>query len=118
MLKNVTIFKCRVFSLIAMFGVIGFYGLQSNVFAQSGMNIVISMDKPSYVVGEQPIYRISGPPNAPIYWSSWKNGTSTGEVNGYYGQTTDNNGHADLQGGAWVAAHTGAWKKQISIELL
>ncbi|HEX4954328.1 MAG TPA: hypothetical protein VF017_13130 [Thermoanaerobaculia bacterium] len=67
---------------------------------------------PLYAVGETPTYTIAnGPPSAPIYWSSTRNGVSTGEVNAFYGHYTDVNGSWTSPGGPWQSSHVGTWTK-------
>ena len=67
---------------------------------------------PTFSDGQVPQYTISGgPPNAPIYWSSTRNGMDTGEDFVYYGQNTDGNGFWTSPGGAWSSGMEGAWTK-------
>jgi hypothetical protein len=74
--------------------------------------LVTSIGAPTYTVGQQTTYTVSGaPPSSPIYWSSTRNGASTGEVYDYYGQSTDAGGNWSGTGGAWASANVGLWTK-------
>jgi hypothetical protein len=76
----------------------------------------LAMDKTSYLVGEAPLYTVTGaPPNSPIYWSSTRNGVSTGETNVFYGHYTDEDGGFTAYGGAWRDIDPGTWTKTVSI---
>jgi Peptidase family M23 len=76
----------------------------------------LTMDRTTYSVGDVPLYTVrNAPPNAPIYWSSTRNGVSTGEVNAFYGQYTDANGNFSAYGGAWRDIDPGTWTKTVSI---
>lgn len=76
-----------------------------------------SLDKSAYAVGQTPVYRITGAtPNAKIAWTSYLNGTPTGEYQAFYGQMTDANGDATITAAQpWNASHVGAWEKQVII---
>lgn len=78
--------------------------------------IAMTIDTPRQRVGQVPIYRIQGaPPGADIIWTSFKNGTATGEVRAAYGDKVEANGTAELKGGPWTADHVGEWLKQIEV---
>jgi hypothetical protein len=70
-----------------------------------------------YAVGDTTTYSINcAPANSPIYWSSTKNGVSTGEVNAYYGQNTDANGHWSASASSpWTSASLGHWTKTAKV---
>ena len=51
------------------------------------------MNKTAFLVGDEAHYTVTGPPGAPIYWSSSKNGVSTGESYSFYGQYLDAQRH-------------------------
>ena len=73
---------------------------------------VATIGAPTYTVGQQTTYTVSGaPPSSNIYWSSTLNGVSTGEVYAYYGQSTDASGNWSGTGGAWTGANVGLWTK-------
>src|SRR5262245_23469442 len=61
----------------------------------------LATDRTVYEVGQSPVYTVTGKPNSPIFWSSWKDGVSTGEVDAHYGQITDANGNWTGAGGPW-----------------
>ncbi|MDP9120092.1 MAG: hypothetical protein M3O15_01795 [Acidobacteriota bacterium] len=74
-----------------------------------------SISLPTYTIGQAPTYTVTGaPPNAPIYWSSTRNGNDTGEDFLSYGQTTDGAGNWSTTGGAWSAGMEGRWVKTAS----
>jgi hypothetical protein len=77
--------------------------------------VQITVDSSSYVVGQSPLYTVTGPPNTPIYWSSLLNGVSTGEDHAYYGQVTGPDGVWSGYGGPWQAGDVGTWVKQVFI---
>lgn len=86
--------------------------------AQASPNIIVTTNKPIYEIGDSStVYTISGAqPNSPIYWSSWKNGVSTGETLAFYGHYTDANGKVTLATNtAWGVSERGFWKKQATI---
>ena len=70
----------------------------------------------TFTDGQQTTYSITGaPPNSEIYWSSTKDGYTTGENHVYYGQNTNSSGSWSGAGGAWSAGMEGAWTKMASI---
>lgn len=79
--------------------------------------ITFTVDRSNYLSGEGTHYRISGaPPNTPIFWSSTRNGISTGETNAYYDHVTDENGNWEATGGAFDAETMGgSWTKEARI---
>ncbi|WP_460850001.1 PLL family lectin [Phytohabitans suffuscus] len=84
-------------------------------FNQVGVTSV-AIDKSPYLVEETPTYRVTGQPNTPILWSSWKDGVSTGEVDAYYGQNTDHSGRWSGTGPAWTSNDVSeGWVKQVKV---
>lgn len=79
--------------------------------------LTLSIDKSPQYVGDTPTYQISGGvPGREIYWSSFQNGASTGEVHSGYGQVIESNGTASLKaGGPWGEEHIGTWRKEIAL---
>ena len=80
--------------------------------------ITLRIDRPVQTVGDKATFAIIGaPPGAPIYWSSYKNGVATGELNADYGHRTESNGTAQIQmTQAWTADQAGDWIKEILIQ--
>ncbi len=76
-----------------------------------------SMDKANYVVGQKPIYRISGAvPGSQIAWTSYKDGVATGEYQAFYGDYVDEDGNATIVAvQPWDASHVGQWEKHAII---
>jgi hypothetical protein len=76
------------------------------------------VNNPIQRVGEKATFLIIGaPPGAPIYWSSYKNGVATGELNADYGHRTESNGTAQIEmSSPWTAEQTGDWIKEILIQ--
>jgi hypothetical protein len=99
-------------------GVTGNGGDQgANGVVTEGEVIALNVDKSAYIVGESPTYSIVARPNSPIYWTSFKDGVSTGEDHAFYGQYTDASGRATVQGQAWTDNDVSAnWVKQITVE--
>lgn len=78
--------------------------------------ISLTIDSPVQVVGKQPIYRITNAsPKAQTYWSSSKDGVSTGELRAAYGQTIEDNGSLEVVGGVWTDANVGRWRKEVEV---
>lgn len=77
--------------------------------------ITLRIDSPVQRVGQKGRYLIIGaPPNSEIYWSSYKDGVATGELNASYGHKTEANGTASIEMGApWAEDQQGAWIKEI-----
>lgn len=74
------------------------------------------MDKTDYSVGQAAYYGVTNvTPNAGIYWSSTKNGVSTGETCANYGQTTNSAGTWTSYGNAWTSNDIGTWTKTVYI---
>lgn len=70
------------------------------------------MDKTDYKVGDSAYYGVqNAAPNQTIYWSSSKNGVSTGEVCSSYGQTTNSAGTWSGYGNSWTSSDVGTWNK-------
>jgi len=80
--------------------------------------ITLRIDSPVQRVGQKGKYLIIGaPPNSEIFWSSYKNGVATGELNASYGHRTEANGTASIDMGApWSDDQQGAWIKEILIK--
>jgi len=80
--------------------------------------IRLVIDNPIQVVGQRGTYRVIGaPPNAEIFWSSYKNGVATGELNASYGHKVEPNGTASISMGApWTDDQTGNWIKEILVK--
>ena len=80
--------------------------------------ITLRIDSPVQRVGEKGQYLIIGaPPNSEIFWSSYKDGVATGELNASYGHRTESNGTASIEMGApWSTDQTGNWIKEILIK--
>ena len=72
-------------------------------------------DKDIYLVGEKPIYTITGAiPGSVIAWTSFKDNVQTGEFNAQYGgQEVSSNGTAEIQGGPFLPTDVGRWQKQL-----
>lgn len=89
---------------------------------RSGLNgaipITLRIDSPVQRVGQKGAYAIIGaPPNAAIYWSSYKDGVATGELNASYGHTTEANGTAEISMSApWSDTEIGSWIKEILVK--
>jgi hypothetical protein len=87
--------------------------------ARRGMNglrglgaLQLSLNSFTQYTGQPPTYTITGAqPNADIYWSSLKNGESTGEVRSFYGHKTDGNGNWSATTGPWPPGLEGNWWK-------
>lgn len=78
--------------------------------------LAVTIDTTRQRVGQAPIYRIqNAPPGADIYWTSYKNGTSTGEVRAAYGDKVEANGSAELKGNPWTSDHVGEWIKEVEV---
>ena len=79
--------------------------------------ISLTINTPYQIVGGKPVYTLIGaPPGVTVYWSSWKDGTETGELTSSYGQTVEANGTAKLEGGAWTDAQVGTWTKIATVQ--
>lgn len=77
----------------------------------------LTIDTPYQQVGGAPKFTLIGaPPGAAILWSSYKDGSATGEFNASYGQLVEGNGTAQLNGGAWTEADKGTWIKEVLIQ--
>lgn len=74
------------------------------------------INKSTFLVGEAPGYSISGAAiNAPILWSSTKNGLPTGETLSDYGHKTDGVGVWAQAGGNWTVDQVGQWTKTAKV---
>lgn len=80
--------------------------------------ITLRVNNPIQRVGEKATFLIIGaPPAAPIYWSSYKNGVATGELNADYGHRIEANGTAKIEmSSPWTADQAGDWIKEILIQ--
>lgn len=80
--------------------------------------IRLVIDNPIQTVGTKGTYRVIGaPPGAEIYWSSYRNGVATGELNASYGHKIEPNGTAQITMGApWTDEQTGNWIKEILVK--
>jgi hypothetical protein len=79
--------------------------------------ITLRINSPYQVVGGKAIYTVIGaPPGGDVYWSSYKNGVATGELNASYGHKIEPNGTAQIESGAWTSDQTGDWIKEILIK--
>jgi len=80
--------------------------------------ITLRIDSPVQRVGQKGRYLIIGaPPGAEIFWSSYKDGVATGELNASYGHKTESNGTASIEMGApWTEDQQGGWIKEILIK--
>ena len=78
--------------------------------------VTLETNSDSYLVGERPAYRITGAiPGSIIAWTSFQNGTETGEYQANYGQVIGADGTFQAEGGAWTEANVGLWQKQAVI---
>lgn len=82
------------------------------------LGLKLSIDSIVQRVGDTPTYTLIGaPPGATIYWSSYKDGESTGEFNSSYGQVVEANGTAQIAaGGPWTDANIGVWIKEVLVQ--
>ena len=73
----------------------------------------LTINTPYQVVGGKAIYTLIGaPPGSTVYWSSYKDGQETGELNDSYGQSVGSNGTAKLEAAdAWKDTQAGVWTK-------
>ncbi len=85
--------------------------------ASCGGAMQLTLNKTIYNAGETPTYTISGaPPNTDVLWSSWKDGVSTGEVDAFYGHTTNALGNLPgVAGYAWAPRNAGSWVKSARV---
>jgi len=76
------------------------------------------VDNPIQQVGGKATFLIIGaPPGAPVYWSSYKNGVATGELNADYGHRIEGKGTAKIEmSSPWNSDQTGDWIKEILIQ--
>jgi hypothetical protein len=83
----------------------------------AALPLSLSIDKPYQVVGGKPKFTLIGaPPGSPVYWSSYKDGKSTGELNASYDQKVESNGTVELEGGAWTENDIGLWDKIVLVK--
>jgi hypothetical protein len=76
----------------------------------------LAINKSNFVIGEAPGYSITGAPiNAPILWSSTRNGLPTGENQSGYGQSTDGLGVWSGSGGNFTIDQQGYWTKTATV---
>jgi hypothetical protein len=81
--------------------------------AAEELPLSLTINTPYQAVGQKAVYTLIGaPPGSPVYWSSYKDGQETGELNDSYGQTVGSNGTAKLEAAdAWKDTQTGVWTK-------
>jgi hypothetical protein len=92
----------------------GMRGLRRGMGA--AIPLQLSVDSPQMIVGQAAKFRLIGaPPNSEIYWSSYKNGAATGELNASYQQFTEANGTAEIVFTP-EADHVGKWVKEILLK--
>lgn len=92
----------------------GMRGLRRGMGA--AIPLQLSVDSPQMFVGQTANFRLIGaPPNSEIYWSSYKNGAATGELNASYHQFTEANGTAEIPFTP-EATHVGKWVKEILLK--
>jgi len=88
----------------------GYHGLGEAIPIQ------LSINTPYQQVGTPGKFRVIGaPPGATIYWSSYKDGKATGELNASYGQVVEANGTAELEQ-TWREEDAGNWVKEILVQ--
>lgn len=79
--------------------------------------IILTIDSPTQIVGKQPTYRIqNASPGAQVFWSSEKDGKSTGELRAAYGNVVEANGSLEITGGNWSTDNVGNWRKEVEIQ--
>jgi len=76
--------------------------------------VSIVTDKAHYQLGENVTFMISGPANQPISWSSFINGSPSGENAAFYGQYTDASGLFSVTV-PWTDSRLGFWTKFVNI---
>lgn len=75
--------------------------------------VTLKTDKQAYLVGDAPIYQIlGGAPGASIVWTSFKDGSATGEYQVSYGQSLGAEGRGVYTAAPWTDADVGLWEKQ------
>ena len=90
------------------------YTLHGRARGLGALDLLIN--KTNFTVGEAPGYSVSGAGiNAPILWSSTRNGLPTGENLSDYGHKTDGVGVWGGAGGNWTIDHTGQWTKTVKV---
>jgi hypothetical protein len=79
--------------------------------------ITLRINTPYQTVGGKAVFTIVGaPPGAEVYWSSYKNGVATGELNASYGHKIEPNGTTTIESAAWTTDQTGDWIKEILVK--
>lgn len=92
------------------------YGQQTLLGALGVIGLDLETDKTTYLVGEKPLYTITGAiPGSRVAWSSWKDEEPTSEYLTEYGQVIGANGTLEIEGGAWAEADIGRWQKEILV---
>lgn len=85
-------------------------------YLTGALPITLTIDSQIQVVGKQPTYRITNAtPGAQTYWSSEKDGKSTGELRAAYGNAIEANGSLEITGGNWRTDDVGNWRKEVEI---
>lgn len=83
----------------------------------AALPLSLAINSQNQIVGGKPKFTLIGaPPGSPVYWSSYKDGKSTGELNSSYGQVVESNGTTELEGGAWTDADIGLWDKIVLVQ--
>lgn len=83
----------------------------------AALPLSLTIDNPYQVVGGKPKFTVIGaPPGSTVYWSSYKDGVATGELNAGYSQVVESNGTAVLEGGEWKTEDAGIWIKEILVQ--
>ena len=83
----------------------------------AALPLSLRINTPYQVVGSKPTFTLIGAtPGATVFWSSYKDGSPTGEYNASYGQTVEANGTVELEGGQWTESDIGTWIKEVLIQ--
>lgn len=83
----------------------------------AALPLSLRINTPYQIVGSKPTFTLIGAtPGATVFWSSYKDGSPTGEYNASYGQTVEANGTVELEGGQWTENDIGTWIKEVLIQ--
>ena len=83
----------------------------------AALPLSLRINTPYQLVGSKPTFTLIGAtPGATVFWSSYKDGTPTGEYNASYGQVVEANGTVELEGGQWTENDIGTWLKEVLIQ--
>jgi len=77
--------------------------------------VTVTLNKTAFEVGDGATYTVTGPPGAPIWWSSTKNGVTTGEDYSFYGHYLDATGTFTAYAGEWGGSTVGTWVKYVHV---